>query len=198
VDYRNLKLKKSSAIARQILLHFIDLNRAILPVFDKGNIYRIPFKQYDRFRERDKRRFSQEMSRLAKAGFIKKYFDGKEHWVELEPRGKVQIKRFLTQDLEIASPSKWDRKWRLVIYDIANDKKDKRQIFKSKLEKLGFRKLQESVYVFPFDCLDMISLMKDMYYLSPHIQYIVADRIETETNLIKHFLDQGILTNKML
>lgn len=198
MDYRNLQLKKVSAISRQILLTFLDINRHILPIFDKRNIYRLPFKKYDKFREADKIRFQQEMARLERAGFIKKYFDGKKHWVELRPKGKNQLKRFVTQDIEIAVPSKWDRKWRLVIYDIANDKKDIRQIIKNKLDNIGFVKLQESVYVFPFDCNKEIELIKTMYFVQEYVQYITADQIETEINLINIFLNRGILKQDML
>src|SRR3990172_9221630 len=193
LEYKNIKLKKTTAIARQILFYFLDVNRNILPMFDKRNVYRIPFQYYDRFRDQDKDRFNQELYRLEQAGFIKKYLDGKEEIIELKPKGKNRIKRMLTQDLEIPIPKKWDRKWRLVIYDIANDNKDKRQFLKNKLENLGFIKLQESVYIFPFDCLREITLLKNMYFLNPHVQFIIADRVETETNLIKIFLDRGIL-----
>jgi len=194
----DIKLKKASTCARQILLYFVDFSRWYIPIFDKRRIYRIPFKYYDKFREDDKDRFYHEMYRLRRAGFIKKYFIGKEEFIELLPKGKEQIKTYVAQDVEITAPEKWDRKWRLVIYDIPNDKKTEREILRQKLENLGFLKLQESVYVFPFDCEKIIDLLKNMYFLRSHVQYIVADRIETEIDLIKKFYDRGTLTDRML
>jgi len=104
----------------------------------------------------------------------------------------------LTQDLDIKKPKKWDKKWRIVIYDIPDGKKSERQVVQNKLENLGFLKLQESVYVYPFDCLSEINLLKKLYLLAPYIQYLVAERVETEVDLLSKFFDLGILNKKML
>jgi len=193
-----IKFKKTLAIARQILLYFVDFERYYLPIFDKRRIYKIPFKYYDKFRQKDRERFSHEMYRLKRAGFIKRYFDGKAEIVELLPKGREKIKNYLIQDLEIPKLEKWDRKWRIVIYDISDDKKNEREFIRRKLEVLGFLKIQESVWVYPFDCSNEIDFLKGLFFLSPHVQYIVAERIETEINLIKKFYDKGVLTDKML
>ena len=198
IEFDDLKLKKTKMISRQILFSFLDIYRYIIPIFDKSNFYRIPLAKYDQFRDLDKDKFRKEMFRLQKYRFIKKYIDGKEPYIELQPKGKNLLKSYLTQDLEIVAPEKWDKKWRLVIYDIANDKKDRREILRNKLDTLGFLKLQESVYVFPFECKNEINLIKNMYLLAPYVQYIVADRIETEINLIQTFLNRGILKKEMV
>lgn len=198
LEFKDLKLRKTKIIARQILLYFLDFYRYVIPIFDKANVYRIPFKMYDKFRDQDKEHFRLDLYRLERAGFIKKYFDGKELQIELMQKGKKLLKTYLYQELVISKPKKWDKKWRLVIYDIANDKKDRRDVLRNKLENLGFLKLQESVYVYPFECLKEINLIKIMFYLTPHVQYIVAERIESEINLIKKFYDRGIIKKNML
>lgn len=198
VPLGEIGFRKTTAIARQILLYFVDFTRYYLPIFDKSRVYKIPFKYYDKFRQKDKVRFSHEMYRLKRAGFIKRYFEGKDEIVELLPKGKEKIKNYLLQDLKISKPKKWDRKWRIVIYDISDDKKNEREFIRRKLEELGFLKIQESVWVYPFDCSNEISFLKGLFFLSPYVQYIVAERIETEINLIKKFYERGVLTDKML
>lgn len=193
-----LKFKKTKIIARQILLYFIDFNRVVLPYFDKKKIYRIPMKMYDKFRLKDKERFRRELYRLKQQGFVKKYLAGKSDYLELTQKGQKLIKKYLIEGLEIRAPQKWDKKWRIVIFDIPNDKRKMRDVLRNKLQTIGFFELQESVYVFPFDCQNEISFLKNMYFLRPYIQYIVADRIETETDLIKMFLDRGLLSEKLL
>lgn len=193
IEFSDIKLRKTMIISRQILLYFFDFYKVILPIFDKANVYRLPFKAYDRFREKDKIKFSREMYRLKRLGFIKEYFKNKEKSIELTAKGKKYLKRYLAGELIIKKPAIWDKKWRLVIFDIPNDKKAERDVIRRKLERLGFLKLQESVYVFPFECLNEINLIKGLYFLSPYIQYIVAERVETEMNLLKEFYDRGIL-----
>lgn len=193
-----IKLKQTKIMARQILLTFIDINRTILPLFDKRHVYRIPFKAYDKFRENDKDNFKIEMRRLQQQKLIKKYLDGKEEYVEMSNKGKTRLKKYVINQLEINQPELWDKKWRIVIFDIPNAKKKSRDVLRRKLLEIGFIELQESVYVFPFDCWPEIMFLKNLLYLSPHIQYIVADRIETEVDLIKIFLNCGTLKEKLL
>lgn len=191
-----IRIKKTEIIARQMLLYFVDFFRLTLPMFDKRGIYRIPFKEYDKFRRKDKVKFSHEMYRLKRAGVIKRYFDKKGEFIEITPKGKKLVQKIFIEQLKIKSPTKWDKKWRLVIFDIPDDKKDRRDILREKLERLGFLKLQESVYVFPFECVAEITALKKMYFIEPYVQYVLADRIETEVHLLENFYDLGILDTK--
>jgi len=194
----DITFKKTAIIARQIILYFVDFHNSVLPLFDKANVYRVPLKEYWKFRENDKRKFDQELYRLKREGFINKYFDGKEYFIELSERGKNLLRRNVTEDLTISVPKKWDGKWHIVIFDVPNEKKEKRDVVRYKLKTLGFVELQESVYVFPFDCSCEVRLLKQMYIIEPYVQYIVADRIETEKDLIKIFYDLGILEDNMI
>ena len=189
-----IKLGKAVLVTEQILLYFIDVYKTIIPIFDKARVYRVPIKMYDKFRRQNKLKFSQEMYRLKKAGVVKEYFDGKERFLELTLKGKEKLKRQITNKLEVQKPKKWDKKWRVVIFDIPNSKKLARDIFREKLESIGFLKLQESVYVFPFECKPEINLLKNMYNLSQHVQYLLVDRIESERNLIEKFYDRNLIS----
>ncbi len=191
-----IKLRKSEVIARQVLLYFVDFYRYAIPIFDKARVYRIPFKDYDKFRLKDKIKFSHEMYRLTRAGAIKKYIDEKGEFIELTDKGQKMLKKYFIEQLDIKSSVKWDKKWRIVIFDIPDTKKNERDILREKLERIGFIKLQESVYVFPFECGLEIDTLKKMYLIEPYVQYVLADRIETEMNLLEIFYDRGILDKK--
>ena len=190
--------EKSKILARQIVLGFIDINLDILSIFDKRREFISSLNDYDNFRLNDKEKFKKELYRLQQKGFIIKYLKDKEPYIKLTPKGKVLLRKYMTDQTAIAYPKKWDKKWRMVIFDIPNDKRKMRDAIRHKLLRLGFTELQESVYVFPFDCWPEIEFLRKIYYLKPYIQYIVADRIETEQNLIKYFIDEKILKPSML
>lgn len=192
------QIEKTKIISRQILLYFVDFFRLTHKGIDEKGIYKIAIKEYDKFREKDKIRFSRELYRLKQKGFIKKYLDGKEQYLELTAKGKKVVKKYMVAGLKIDIPSLWDKKWRIVVYDISNDKKNEREFLRRKLQEIGFIKIQESVFVYPFECLKVINALKGMFYLGPYVQYIIAERIETEQNLIKKFLERGILNNHHL
>lgn len=195
IEYNHLRLKKATIISRQILLYFCDFFRYVLPIFDKARVYRIPFQEYDRFREDDRIKFNREIYRLKRNGMIKKYLDEKGAYLEITPKGKKYLKRYLIEELILKKAAKWDKKWRLVIFDVPNDKKNERDILRNKLIRLGFLKLQESVYVYPFECFTEINLIKSLYFLGPYVQYIVAERVETEINLLNKFVEKEILNS---
>lgn len=193
-----LKIRKTEIIARQMLLYFVDFFRLTIPIFDKARFYRIPFQEYDKLRLKDKIKFSHEMYRLKREGVIKRYIDEKGKFIELTPKGQKLIKKCFTEQLEIKSPAKWDKKWRVVIFDIPEDKKRERDILRNKLERMGFLKLQESVYVYPFECGLEIEMLKKMYFIEPYVQYVLADRIETEIDLLEKFYDLGVLEKQKI
>lgn len=188
-----LSLKKSGILVKDILLTFIDINRDMLEFFDSRKLYRIPFEKYDDFRNENKTKFRKEIYRLSQEGIIRKYYQDKKWYLELSQKGKKKLKKYVTDQLEIKYPNKWDKKWRIVIFDVPDKKKKSRDVLRSKLLSIGFIELQESVYVFPFDCWPEIEYLKNLLALSPNIQYIVANRIETETDLLETFIDRNVL-----
>lgn len=190
---KNENIDKIVLTTRQILLYLLDFSVGIFEYGDKGKFYRRSIKDYWQWRNLDKDRFSKDLYRLKRDKFIRTYLEGKEKFIELTNKGKEKIKNFLVKDLEIKIPKNWDKKWRLVIFDIPNEKKTARDILASKLKKLGFLRLQKSVFVFPYECKKEIDFLGNLYEIQPYIQHIIADRIDTEINLLKYFYDQNIL-----
>ena len=191
-------LKKSEIIAKKILLSFIDVNRFALEFFDSRKLYRKAFEKYDELRNESDIYFQKEISRLIEEGVIKKYYRGRKPYLELSQKGKKRLKKYLTKHLEIKFPRKWDKKWRIVIFDVPDKKKKSRDVLRRKLLSIGFLELQESVYVFPFDCWPEIDFLKRLLNLENYIQYIVAERIETETDLLKNFVNNNTINEKIM
>lgn len=48
---------------------------------------------------------------------------------------------------------------------------------------LGFVRLQDSVWVYPYDCEDLITLLKADLKVGKDVLYVVADRIEYDQPL---------------
>ena len=95
---------------------------------------------------------------------------------------------FQIDDLKIKKPKKWDRKWRVLIFDIAQLKKIYREALRGKLKVLGFYQLQKSVWVHPFDCKAEIKMLKDFFGLSDReIRLIVAENIGEYGEIKKFF-----------
>jgi DNA-binding transcriptional regulator PaaX len=108
--------------------------------------------------------------------------------VELSDKGKRKIKELEFYNLKIQAPEKWDKKWRIVIFDIPNTvQKTIRNTFVAKLKSLDFCLLQKSVWVHPYPCENEIQFVVEVFGISRFVSIIVADSISDETKLYRHF-----------
>lgn len=109
-------------------------------------------------------------------------------YISLTEKGKKKAGWLQIDELKIKRPKKWDKKWRVIIFDIVELKKVHRDAFRGKLKELGFQPLQKSVWVSPFACNDEIALLRDFFGLSEKdIRLIVAKNIEKDSELKEIF-----------
>ncbi|OGI24553.1 MAG: hypothetical protein A3E38_01935 [Candidatus Moranbacteria bacterium RIFCSPHIGHO2_12_FULL_54_9] len=91
------------------------------------------------------------------------------------------------ETLQIKKLKKWDQKWRVVIFDIPEKKKVLRDVFRGWLKRLGFYKLQGSVFVYPYDCRNEFDFLVEYYQAGEYAHFIVAEEIDNEADLKKIF-----------
>ena len=117
---------------------------------------------------------------LMNKGFIKfKNKNGKK-FIHLTKKGEQELLKYELGDLKIKEPRKWDKKWRIVIFDIKEKRRKTRDILRDKLNKLGFVRLQNSVWVFPYDCEELIVMLKSNLFVGKDILYITANNVEND------------------
>lgn len=82
----------------------------------------------------------------------------------------------------------WDKKWRLVIFDIPQELHLARVKFRKKLINLGFFMLQKSVFVLPYPCHEEIGDICEQLNISDYIDIVTAEDIGfKKSELIKYF-----------
>jgi len=119
---------------------------------------------------------------LQKQGYIKIGKRNHQIYISLTEKGKKKAGRFQIDNLKIKKPIKWDRKWRLVIFDISQLQRIKREAFRGKLKDLGFAPLQKSIWIHPYPCKDEIDLLKEFFGLSlKELRLITAESIGDDT-----------------
>jgi phenylacetic acid degradation operon negative regulatory protein len=87
------------------------------------------------------------LNRLYQKGWIKFVNKNGERFLKLTQHGQIEA---LLAKARMARPQKWDGKWRVVVFDIPEDAKDKRSLLRGLLKRNGFLKLQASVYISPY------------------------------------------------
>ena len=107
--------------------------------------------------------------------------------VSLTDKGEKLLDRYEMQELFIVKPKKWDGKYRVVIFDIKEGKRKIRDDLRIWLEDLGFVRLQNSVWVFPYECREVVVLLKSRLGVGTEVLYLIVENIENDLKLKKHF-----------
>jgi len=70
---------------------------------------------------------------------IVRYRKKGEWWnIELTEKGKKQAQKIGFNKLKISKPKRWDKKWRIIIFDVPEKNKIIREALREKIQKLGF------------------------------------------------------------
>jgi CRISPR-associated endonuclease Cas2 len=93
-------------------------------------------------------------------------------------KGEEKIKKFIFDELKINEQKKWDGKWRLVIFDIPEIRKNGRHALRRKLKELGFYQCQKSAWVHPLECEFEIEFIKDILNLKPFVKNFIIEKID--------------------
>ena len=122
-------------------------------------------------------------SRLVRRGLLK--FEGSHY--SMTKVGEKVWKRWQLADFKLPKPRRWDKKWRIIIFDIPERKKKIRNEIREIFKSAGLQRLQDSVWVYPYDCEDVIGLLKTEYDIGANLLYIIADQIENDKYLRMDF-----------
>ena len=148
------------------------------------------YVQLIRFFEIDKKRkknIQRAIYRLKKQKLVEIYEENGKEVVKITEKGKQKVLKCNFKELKIKKPRRWDRLWRIVIFDIPSKEKRARDALRMKLKQLGFFQLQKSVFVYPFDCKDEIEFITEFFNVKKFVNYIEAKSIEGENKLKRYF-----------
>lgn len=189
-----LKLKNSDLeiiklTTKELLLNLFDLTT---PFYLASSMYRKPIQKYLAKRSVDRSRFFERIGYLKRQGYIQTLIKRKEKYVELTLKGKNRANFLLLENLSIKRPTRWDGKWRVIIFDIPEKLRQNRNIFRSNIKSLGFIQIQKSVYVYPFECALEISLLSDAFLINKYVTIMISEIIQGEEKIINEFFEKNI------
>jgi len=150
----------------------------LLQVFDRGRTHRANLY----------RRISQAISRLEREGFVQTSGRYEQRVVKLTKRGKAVVDAMYASEYQIPEPILWDGKWRIVMFDIREKRRKTRTQLRAMLMGVGFLRLQDSVWVYPYQCDEFISLVRThLRSGTGEMLSFVAEALESDKKLRDHF-----------
>lgn len=131
---------------------------------------------------------SSVLSRLVTKGHIRFSTENGKKRVEITPAGQ----RALDLEIQTASvrtkrPKRWDKRWRLVMFDIPERRKGDRDSLRRTMIDAGFLCFQDSVWIFPYDCEDLVALLKIDMHLGNAVRYAIVEKLENDAEVRAHF-----------
>jgi len=140
---------------------------------------------YKLARERAQARYRRKLAaeRLEEVGFVIER-SGK---LSITDEGVSALGSAVDSTAKLLGSTRWDGRWRLVIFDIPEKYRLLRNQVRDVLKKAGFVQLQQSVWVFPHECEDLVQLIQRESDLSKYILYGVLERVEGQERLKKAF-----------
>lgn len=181
--------------AKEILKTLFDIPVSALIALEKKSYSASieDFYQYRDERENDRYNIRHKIHYLKQQGLINTFVENKERFIELTPKGIKRLKKNKVDNLKIEKPKKWDGRFRMVIFDIPEKDRPMRDGVRHALDSVGFKQIQKSVFVFPFECKEEIEVICSYFSVKKYLKYLVADIIEGEEDIIRYFLDFKIL-----
>ena len=133
--------------------------------------------------KRQREYVSSSASKMVKKGLVK--YNGK--FYELTSLGKERLRRWEFSNFSFNKPRKWDGKWRVIIFDIPDKKRKVRDQIRHLFHSAGLYLLQESVWVYPYDCEDIIALLKTDFGVGKNLLYLIVEELENDRHLRDEF-----------
>lgn len=134
-----------------------------------------------------KHRLKQSLKRLQKQKIVDIVETKDGPVVKITQNGFKKALKYKLDDMQIKRQKSWDKKWRIVVFDIPEERKKVRDEFRGRLKQLGFFPLQESVFVHAFPCFDEIEFLRQIYGVDISATYILAWKIESQENIERFF-----------
>lgn len=107
--------------------------------------------------------------------------------IVLTSDGKTKALTYQIDEIRVPAMKKWDKKWRIVLFDIPERRRGARKAIARALLNAGFYQFQKSVFVHPFECQNEVDFIIEFFSLRPHVRIITAERVDNEPHLKKVF-----------
>ncbi|MEK7092944.1 MAG: CRISPR-associated endonuclease Cas2 [Patescibacteria group bacterium] len=181
------RFKRRKGYVQKALLATVELTGLLLLTAAAPNMLRLLGK-FDRYNPKFDYQTRSVASRLAAKGHLQFVKKSGKTYLELTPLGKRRLELERQKSaLEKRAKKRWDGRWRMIVFDIPEKHRRTRNQLRNMLRDVGFTQLQASVWVYPYDCEEIATLLKAELRVGANVLYVVVEHIEYDTRLRHHF-----------
>ncbi|MDP2930446.1 MAG: hypothetical protein Q8N56_02435 [bacterium] len=124
---------------------------------------------------------------LKRRGYIQEIGKKGKKRIQLTSKGELEIIKYKIKSK--TQKTKWDGKWRAISWDVPERSRKDRDYLRGKLRWLGFKELQKSFWVFPFEIKNEIEELTRLYKeeLAGDVRFLTIEKIEDDSDLKEYF-----------
>ena|SRR3972149_425412 len=134
----------------------------------------------------DAQNVSRALYKLKRRRQIKIELRGSKTVIKLTERGRKRKLEYEYENIKVPQPQKWDKRWRLLMFDIPDEAGGTRDNFRLKLKNMGFVPFQKSVWIYPYPCEDEIDFITEYLKIGRYLTLITV-QIEDDAPLKEKF-----------
>ncbi|MBI2624547.1 hypothetical protein HYW67_03560 [Candidatus Parcubacteria bacterium] len=111
----------------------------------------------------------------------------REITVVMTDRGRQRLVQYRLAELTPRKPGRWDGQWRMIIFDIPEERRAARAALRARLRQLEFHQLQRSVFITPYPCREAVEFLNACYGVERYVHYLEVSSIDCNQALRQHF-----------
>jgi DNA-binding transcriptional regulator PaaX len=173
------------SVERELLIEITnaDIGNTIFRAHSIGQMMYMA-EQNARKRAHKRHALQMKIARLKQKGLLEIIEDTDGAIVRITPAGMRELNFVLKK---WAVPKTWDKKWRVLFFDIPETNSQLRQELRGLLKQIGYLGMQNSVYVYPYSVPELEDLLEEKSLPATQVAYSVCESISQEHLLKKHF-----------
>lgn len=105
----------------------------------------------------------------------------------ITPKGERELRLLDSDKYRLKRPKRWDGRWRILIFDIPEKRRHLRFKLRTSLARVGFVRVQDSVWLYPYECEEFVALLKTDFHVGKELLYMIVDSLEGDTKYLQHF-----------
>lgn len=173
----------NSKIVTKDVLQVLGLGALVVTAVALPGLPKALMEIHKSFKNANRKDFGRIIHRLNQQKMLSIKENGDNWIVEITEKGKRRLLEYDFENISLKA-RKRDNKWRLIIFDIPEHRKGSREVFRKKLNELGFLRLQDSVFVSAFPCRNEIDFLCNFLGISDNVSLIVLDKFERGEELL--------------
>jgi phenylacetic acid degradation operon negative regulatory protein len=127
------------------------------------------------YREKRKMKFCEFIWKLKNGGYLRTLRVKDKTAIAITSKGMEKLFKI---GLKTTNRKKRiDKKWQMILFDIPENKRKIRDSFRKALQYLGYKNLQKSIWVCPYDVEKETKILIKKYNLKPFVELLLVKKI---------------------